>query len=148
MRLASRAFAAVKWTTLSSTVGVGSDLVRTVVLARFLVAEDYGLMAMVAIVIGLAQIYIDFGISAAIIHRQDATRDELSSLYWLNALVGGTVFVAVWLLSPLIPEFFHEPRLLPLLRAGALVFLIVPLGSQFEILLQRTCCSTCWRKSR
>jgi lipopolysaccharide exporter len=114
-----------------------TDLVRTIVLARFLSPVDYGLMAMAAIVIGFVQMYMDLGISAAIIHRQSSTKEELSSLYWLNILVGLTMFAAVWTSAPWIPVLFREPRVAPLLRVIAFTFLIAPIGSQFEILLQK-----------
>ncbi len=132
-----QAAAGVRWTGVSSVVNALADIARIIVLARFLSPVDYGVMAMVWIVIGLAQIYLDLGISAAIVHRQDSTSEELSSLYWLNILVGLTMFGLVWLSSPWIPLIFREPRMVPLLRVTAMVFIIAPIGSQFEVLLQK-----------
>jgi O-antigen/teichoic acid export membrane protein len=137
MKLQQQALAGVKWTGLASALNACSDIVRTVVLARFLSPVDYGLMAMAAIVIGFVQMYMDLGISAAIIHRQDTTRQQLSSLYWLNIFGGLAVFGAVWLATPWIPLFFKEPRILPLLKVMSVVFIVAPIGSQFEILLQK-----------
>ena len=95
-------------------------------------------MGMATLVTGFAQAYTDLGISVAIIHRQDdATEEELSSLYWLNLFTGFVAFAAVWSCSPLITSMFGEPRLLPLLRVVDFVFLITPIGKQFEILLEK-----------
>lgn len=137
MSLMARATAGVRWTVIASGITVISELLRNVVLARFLSPVDFGLMAMVLVVIGLAQMYTDIGISAAIIHRQDATPEQLSSLYWLNIFSGWAVFALVWLGTPLVTGFYNEPRLTPLLRVVALAFIITPICSQFEILLQK-----------
>jgi O-antigen/teichoic acid export membrane protein len=116
---------------------VAADVIRIVVLARFLAPVDYGLMAMVWVVIGLSQIYIDLGIGAAIIHRQDNSRDQLSSLYWLNIFMGALAWGLVYGGAGSIAAVFHDPRLVPLLRVAATAFIIVPIGSQFDILLQK-----------
>ena len=137
MKLTTQAVSGVRWTSISSVVNIGSETFRTVFMARFLAPDDFGLMAMVWIVIGLAQMYTDLGISAAIIHKQQTTKEQLSSLYWLNIFAGLAVFGIMWLLTPWIPLFFREPRLPPLLKAVAVVFIITPIGAQFEILLQK-----------
>ncbi len=107
------------------------------ILARLLSPADFGLMGMIMVVIGFAQAFADMGISNAIIHRQDSTKDQLSSLYWLNIFAGIIVFCVVCAITPLVVLFYHEPRLSNLLYLTALVFLITPLGQQFQILLQK-----------
>ncbi len=136
-RLASRATHAAKWTTISAIVCTGSDISKTIVLARLLMPRDFGLMAMVTIVLGVAQAYVDMGISAAIIYRQDTTKEELSSLYWLNIFVGGCIFALLWVCTPLVVHLFHEPKLTLLLRTTIAVFLIVPVSAQFQVLFQK-----------
>jgi lipopolysaccharide exporter len=135
--LRGQAEAGVRWTGLSSATNVITDIVRIVVLARFLSPVDYGLMAMVWLVIGLSQIYIDLGVSAAVIHRPNNSKKQLSSLYWLNILAGLGACGLVSLCAPWVSMIFREPSITLLLRVTALVFLIVPIGSQFEILLQK-----------
>jgi lipopolysaccharide exporter len=137
VQLTSLAAQGARWTTISAGSAALIQVLRLVILARLLSPADFGLMAMTMIVIDICQTYIDLGISAAIIHRQDATREQLSSLYWLNVFAGWAMFVVVWLGMPLIAMMFHEPRVLPLLRVIALIFIIAPFGQQFEILLQR-----------
>lgn len=113
------------------------QLLQFAVLARLLSPEDFGLMAMMAVVIGYAKSYADMGISKAIIHRQDVAGDQLSSLYWLSILAGFVAFALVWLSTPLVVGFFNEPRLADLMFWMALTFLITPIGQQFRILMQR-----------
>lgn len=137
MNLKQHAVLGARWNTFAVGVAAVLQAITLVVLARYLLPEDFGLMAMVMIVTGFAQFYSDAGISAAIIHKQDATADQLSSLYWLNIIAGIVVFILIWMLAPVVALIFNEQRLTPLIRTTDLAFLIVPWGKQFEILLQR-----------
>jgi O-antigen/teichoic acid export membrane protein len=137
MSLKHEAASGVKWTTTSTVVTTSLSFIQTIVLARLLSPEDFGLMAMIMVVLGFAQAYADMGISNAIIHRQDTTRSQLSTLYWLNVLSGIVVFGIILAVRPLIVHFYGEPRLHGLLLWSALVFLITPLGQQFQIMLQK-----------
>src|SRR2546425_4957634 len=137
MSLKASAVSGAKWTTLSTLVHTGLQFAQLAILARFLSPEDFGLMAMLMVVIGFAQSYADMGVSNAIIHRQDVTPDQLSSLYWLNLFAGGAVFVVLFLATPLVTAFDRESRLTALMHWSILVFLITPVGQQFQILLQK-----------
>lgn len=106
-------------------------------LARYLAPSDFGLMGMIMVVMGLAQAFADMGISNAIIHRQDATREQLSSLYWLNILAGVLVFCAVYASTPLVVIIYQDPVLPNLLYLTAIIYLITPFGQQFQILFQK-----------
>lgn len=116
---------------------MGIHFVQLAVLARLLSAEDFGLMAMIGVVVSYGQAYADMGISSAIIHRQDTSNEQLSSLYWLNILSGSVIFLIILGSSPIIVAIFGEPRLSVLLPWSALIFLISPIGHQFQILLQK-----------
>ena len=137
MTLRSQAVSGAKWTTASTVATTSLYFLRLAILARLLSPQDFGLMAMIMVVIGFAQAYADMGISNAIIYRQDATRGQLSSLYWLNIMAGAAVFFIVLAVNPLIVAFYKEPRLASLLPWAALVYLISPIGQQFQILLQK-----------
>ncbi len=110
---------------------------QVAVLARFLSPSEFGLMGMLQVVVGFAQSFADMGITNAIIHRQCATREELSSLYWLNVFAGFATFALVVLSIPLIIAIFHEPRLKTLVMWVALSFVTTPFGQQFQTLLQK-----------
>ena len=137
MTLKQQAVSGVKWSGASMGAVTTLQLVTLAVLARLLSPVDFGLMGMIMVVIGFAQVFADMGISNAIIHRRDTTRDQLSSLYWLNILAGVIVFFVVCASMPLVVGFYDEPRLAGLLYLTAVIFLITPLGQQFQILLQK-----------
>lgn len=137
MPLREQASSGVRWTGAASIVMAVLQVTQTAILVRLLQPEDFGLMAMIMVVLGLGQAYADMGMSNAIIHRQDTTREQLSSLYWLNLMAGTAIFVLMLVAAPIAAQLFGEPRLREPMRWASLMFLIVPLGQQFQILLQK-----------
>ncbi|HEX5435625.1 MAG TPA: MOP flippase family protein [Gemmatimonadaceae bacterium] len=137
MSLKRTAITGAKWTTVSSIVRTGLQFLQVAVLARYLAPTDFGLMAMLMIVLGFAQAYADMGVSSAIIYHQDTTDDQLASLYWLN--VGGGVIVSALLLlaTPAVVALYHEPRLAPLMPWASAIFLVTPFGQQYLVLFEK-----------
>ena len=95
MSLKAQAVSGVKWTTLSTVIVNILQLLQLTILARFLDPSEFGLMALVMVVIGFSNSFLDMGISNAIIHKQQISKDQLSTLYWVNVECGeSTVFRA------------------------------------------------------
>ncbi|ABQ26153.1 MOP flippase family protein [Geotalea uraniireducens] len=131
------AVSGVKWTTMSTVLMSAMEFITLTILARLLTPVDFGLMAMTMVVLGFAAGYADMGLSAVIVQRQDVSRSQLSSLYWLNLIVGTVIFVLIWAVSPLAVAFFHEPLLYWLMPVSALSFVIMSIGQQFSYLLEK-----------
>lgn len=137
MSLIRQAASGATWTGASTAANIILQFIQLTVLARLLSPRDFGLMAMLVVVTGFAQTFAGMSISQAIICRHDTTRGQLSTLYWLNILVGVCVFLGLVAASPLIAAMYGEPRLQGLIVLAALAFLIIPFGQQFEVLLQK-----------
>lgn len=135
--LRQQAATGVRWMLLSTVVTTAAYVIQLIVLARLLSPAAFGLIGMLLIVVGFAQAYADLGLSAALIYRRDDTSDQRSSLYWLNLFAGGILALGTLAAVPLIESVFSEPRLGPYVRVVSLMFIIVPLGKQFEVLLQK-----------
>ncbi len=136
--LVSAAQSGTRWTSLSLGITALSQLLQVVLLARFfLQPEDFGTMGIILVIVFFVQNYMDLGFSAALIHRQEASEAELSSLYWLTLAVGvlscGTVAAA----APLIADFYGVSGLAAMIPVTALGFAMDGVGRQFLILLQR-----------
>ncbi|MDH3198488.1 MAG: MOP flippase family protein [Candidatus Krumholzibacteria bacterium] len=135
--LRAQAAAGARWMSVASVARMVTQLAHLFILGRILAPEDFGLMAMVTFVVVLGQAMGDAGVSNAIIHHQKTTRAELSSLYWLGVIVGLAVFALAWFCAPLVVRLYHEPRLEALVRLAAVVFLVAPIGQQFQMLLEK-----------
>lgn len=135
--LRQQAAGGVRWTGFATGTNAALSFLQTAVLAHFLSPSDFGVASMVTLVVAFTQLFADAGVSSALIYRQQPTIQELSSLYWLNLLMGAAMFVAVNALAALAVWFFDEPRLAGPLRLASLAFLITPFGQQFQFLLQK-----------
>ena len=78
----------VKWTIFSSIFLAVLQIVQLVVIARVISKEDFGVVSIVIVFIGFLQIFMDAGISNAVIHAKKISKIEVSSLFWLNIFIG------------------------------------------------------------
>ncbi len=107
------------------------------ILARLLGPKDFGLVGMVTAFTGVLNLLRDFGLSSAAVQRTTVTDEQISTLFWINMLVGaflGTLTVAM---APVIAGFYHEPRLFAVTTILALGFIFNAAGVQHSALLQR-----------
>ena len=107
------------------------------VLARLLDPTDFGLVAMVTALTGVLNLFRDFGLSTATVQRTSVTSEQLSTLFWINLLVGVLLTCLALAGAPFIADFYHEPRLRWITIALAGSFLFNALGVQHSALLQR-----------
>ena len=111
--------------------------VSAVVLARLLSPADFGLVAMVTAVTGMAQAFADLGLSEATIQREKITHNQVSALFWINVSVGMLLMLATAALAPVLALFYREPRLTTITWAISVTFLICGLRVQHEAILKR-----------
>lgn len=137
MNFKKEAFSGAKWTTLGTIVLAVTGLLKISVLARFLDKEDFGLMALVTLVLGFMNLFMDMGLTSAILNKQDITKNEYSSLYWINIFFSLFLFGLIILLSPMIADFYDEPKLWSLVPLMSTSILISGFGKQFRIIEQK-----------
>src|SRR2546422_19997 len=113
------------------------SMVATVILARLLTPQDYGLVGMVAVVVGFVSLFKDLGLSTATIQRAEINDAQISTLFWINLALSLVVMLVTAAISPAIGWFYHEPRLVLITLAYAFGFLLGGLTVQHEALLRR-----------
>lgn len=109
----------------------------TIVLARLLMPNDYGLVAMVTAVTGFVAIFNDLGLSAAVIQKNSINQQQVSAVFWINIGISVGIALFVALLAPVIVNFYHEPRLLNITLVFSVSILISGLSLQHNALLKR-----------
>lgn len=137
MSLKNNALSGVEWTTTSMIIVTMLQFLQLAVLARFLNPSDFGLMAILMVIIGFSQAFMDMGVSSAIIQKQNVTNSQLSSLYWLNIFSGVLLTLVVISISPIISNIYQQPRITNLLILLSSTFIIVAIGNQYRILCQK-----------
>ncbi len=126
-----------QWTAVGTAGTTALQMVKLAILARSLAPEELGLMAIIMIVIGFSHAFADMGVSNAIIHHQDITHVQLSSLYWLNLASGVLLTSVVFVFSSRIASFFEQPELQALTMTMSSVFILTAIGQQYRILCQK-----------
>ena len=86
--LKQRAFAATAWSSADIVVRQGLQFLVILVLARLISPEDFGVVAVLALFMGLAGVMVDGGLSTALIQRQDIDHTDESTVFWFNSGVG------------------------------------------------------------
>ncbi len=137
MRLKETATSGVKWAGSASVAVALLQLTQTAILARLLEPKDFGLVAIISVIFGFLQSFSDAGISAAIVHRQEISQRQLSTLYIFNFIIGLILFFGLAASSPIWVAIYKEQVFLQLVPLAATSFLLFPLGQQFQILLQK-----------
>ena len=99
-------------------------LVSTMILFRILVPEDFGLVALAGVAIGLVEVFAEFGFDLALIRKQAATRNDYDVTWSLTLLRGILVAAVVLVLAQLAGDYLNDTRLTTLLYWMALAPLI------------------------
>lgn len=107
------------------------------ILARLLDPRDFGLVGMVTAITGVLNLFRDFGLSTAVVQRSSVSDQQISTLFWINILVGGILGTLTLTMAPIIAWFYHEPRLVWVTAALACGFLFNAAGVQHGTILQR-----------
>ncbi|MGL4340271.1 MAG: lipopolysaccharide biosynthesis protein [Rhodoglobus sp.] len=131
---ASRGAAA---TLIGQIVRITVQLAGVVVMARLLDPSDYGLLAMVTAIIGVGEIFRDFGLSSAAIQAKTLSRAQKNNLFWINTGIGALLTAIVAALSGMIAALYDDPRLQLLSVVLASTFLLNGISTQFRAELNR-----------
>lgn len=109
----------------------------TVILARLLLPEAFGLVAMVAVLLTFLETFKDLGLSAATVQRASISHAEVSTLFWVNVGLGAAAALLMLPLAPLLAWFYGEPALRNITLAFGAGFLISGFSTQHLALLRR-----------
>src|SRR6478735_5655927 len=100
------------------------QLLGAVVLARLLSPEDFGLVAIVAVLTSFAPLLVDFGLGDATTQRRTITESQVSSLFWVSSGIGLAIAAVVAACSPLIAWIYQEPRLETIAQYSTITFVL------------------------
>ncbi|MGG8120774.1 MOP flippase family protein [Klebsiella aerogenes] len=137
MSLREKTVNGAKWSAIATVASIGISFLQITLLARIIEPHQFGLLTISMLVIMIADTISDFGISNSIIQRKNISEVELSTLYWINVMIGLLVFFLVFVLSGLISDLLNQPEIKPLVQLLAFAFIIIPHGQQFRALLQK-----------
>lgn len=114
--LKEKTLSGVKWNAIGRFSTQGVSFVISILLARILTPSDYGVVGMIGIFMAIAQTFIDSGFGSALIRKKDCTDEDFSTAFYFNIVVGVVCYLILFLVAPLIANFFDTPILKDIVR--------------------------------
>lgn len=119
-KLKNQVVSGMFWKFAERIIAQGVSFIVSVILARILMPEDYGAVAVVGIFISLANVFISSGLNVSLIQKQDADETDFSTIFWCNLLISVLLYGILFLAAPLIASLYRIPELIPVIRVFAL----------------------------
>lgn len=94
----------------------GIQFILQIVLARLLVPQDFGIIALITIFIVIANVFIQSGFSSALIQKKNADSTDFSSVFYLSLFVTGLLYAILFFAAPIIADFYRESQLIFIIR--------------------------------
>lgn len=126
------------WRYLERCGAQGVNLVVSIILARLLLPEDYGLIALVTVFITILNVFVDSGLGIALIQKKNADDLDFSSVFWFNLAWCALLYLLLFLCAPMIAGFYQKSELTPVLRVLGLQIVISGVKNIQQAYVSRT----------
>lgn len=94
----------------------GIQLIVQILLARLLLPEDFGIIAMILVFINISQAFVNSGFGIALIQKKEVTEEDYSSVFYISLGIASLTYCILFLISPHIAGFYGQPTITPVLR--------------------------------
>lgn len=127
MSLKNKAIRGISWSLADKLISQVGFLGATLYIAKLIGPEAFGLIGMLTIFMLLAESVVSNGFSQALVQRSHyLTEADCSTIFYVNLLWGIAIYATLWLIAPLIADFYKEPKLIEI---GRLLFIIIIVNS-------------------
>lgn len=131
MPLKEQTISGAKWMTVSKIANSLIQILKLVILARLLSKSDFGIIAIVLMVLGFTEIFADLGFAVGLVHKQDITKKQYSSVFWTNLLLSVALYAIIALSAPLFATYYAQKELATLIPIMGLQLIINAFGRMF-----------------
>ena len=114
----------VAWSGIDNLAQYAVSFIVSIVLARLLSPDDYGLLGIIAIFTNVCNALIDGGVTSALIRKKNATEKDYNTMFILNMVMSFLLYAIIFICSPLIANFFGREELVLLTRVSSLGMVI------------------------
>ena len=127
--LKQKTISGVSWSFTEQILSRGINFAIGIILARLLSPTDYGLVGMLGIFIAISQLFIDGGLTGALIRTKNPSEKDFSTVYLINLTLSVFFYILLYFIAPIAADFYDQPLMKKLLRAVALVLVIGSISS-------------------
>ena len=119
----SNALTGLMWSFLEKFGAQCVTLIVSIVLARLLEPDVFGMIGIVTVFMAVLNVFVDSGLGNALIQKKDADAVDFSSVFFFNILMCTALYLLLFLTAPLISKFFKLPELSPVIRVMGLTLI-------------------------
>ncbi len=113
------------------------SLLISIVLARLLIPEDYGAVAIVMVFITIANVFVGNGFGNALIRKKDADNLDFSSVFYVGILISVIIYGVLFFMAPWVADFYDMPVLAPVLRVLGIRVIIAAVNTVQQAYVSR-----------
>ena len=114
--LKKEALSGVKWTFLEQFGTQTISFIVSIVLARLLKPEEFGLIATITVFIGIGNALLNGGMSSSLIRSKEINEEDYSTVFYFNLVVSVLIYAITYVSAPYIASFYNQTILIPLIR--------------------------------
>ncbi len=137
MSIAATTARGILWAATSQWGRQLLGLLTTIVLARLLGPDQFGLFSLALVCTGFVALFGEFGLGSALVQKRSLANSELDGVFWLGMSLSLSLCLLLWLLSPWAAALLGEGRIAPLLKALSLTLPLTSLASVQQAIVMR-----------
>lgn len=137
MSLRKQAVSGMIWTFLQQFGSQLISFVVSMVLARLLLPEEFGLIGMLTIFMGIGSALFNGGLTSSLIRTQECTQEDYSTVFYFNFAGSIIIYGILFIAAPWIANFYHQPSLTNITRVYGLTFILSAFGTVQNTILTR-----------
>lgn len=127
--LKSTIISSLFWKFLQTCGTSGVTFIISIILARLLLPEDYGIIALITVFIAISNIFINSGFSTALVQNKDVTDIDYSSVFYVTLGIAAIIYAILFVASPFVAAFYNQPVITPVLRVLGLTLFFGAINS-------------------
>jgi teichuronic acid exporter len=112
----TRILSSLFWKLMERGGTQGISFIVQIILARLLLPSDYGIIALVVIFTSIASVFVQSGLSSALIQKKDADELDFSSVFYLSLSLALIIYIILFIVAPFIAVFYEIPQITPVFR--------------------------------
>ena len=124
MSLKNKALTGVFWSSIQSFGTQSVSFIISIVLARVLLPEEFGLIAMITIFISIGNVLLNAGLGQSLIRTKAPTEGDYSTVFFFNLIVSLIIYLIIYFFAHWISEFYSQPLLVDLVRWYSILIVI------------------------
>ena len=135
--LKQKAVSGLFWKLMENGGNQGVSFLITVLLARLIDPDRYGVLSITVIFTSIAGVFVQRSFNLSLVQKKDADELDFSSVFWFSLALAGLLYAGLFLAAPAIARYYDTPEVLPVLRAISLILLFGAVASvQYAIVMR------------